>query len=327
MREHNKYGAQRAIPLDLFLYSCLEYERLRRSSPEGTEEIQGHPSLKSEPEQGTKGFEDDSVSELDDVVAWYRCQFQSLAGQEVLSSENLSSVVIPTVLLGIDVASFTLRSKGSRVPFYIADEITRDPFWSEFDGLVVQHFSAYAEFMMTYYHWCFSEERENLVEPGSRPPVGRFAPRFPRSQKFKDRNSFSPQGRRNQDSDDRHGRPSRPQRKFDDRNRGDHERGGFRGNPNSGPRSEASRKAEELALKDVAKAVREFKGKPETEEVLLAPTNSFCRRLQHRHINEAGFFSRSIGEGQDRAVKITRIKQPSDESSNFSDVNDGGDSE
>ena len=57
---------------------------------------------------------------------------------------------------------------------------------------------------------------------------------------------------------------------------------------------------------DVYKAVRNLQKDSELEEVVLKPANSFYRRMQHEKAMEAGFKSFSVGEGQDRAVRLAR---------------------
>jgi predicted RNA-binding protein Jag len=42
------------------------------------------------------------------------------------------------------------------------------------------------------------------------------------------------------------------------------------------------------------------------EEVFLKPVNSFYRRIQHQYAVDKGFESCSVGEGNERGVKVAK---------------------
>jgi predicted RNA-binding protein Jag len=44
----------------------------------------------------------------------------------------------------------------------------------------------------------------------------------------------------------------------------------------------------------------------EVEEVFLKPMNSFYRRIQHQYAVDKGFESCSVGEGNERGVKVSK---------------------
>ncbi len=62
----------------------------------------------------------------------------------------------------------------------------------------------------------------------------------------------------------------------------------------------------EAALAEVDQAIAQLRSDTSVEEVMLKPTNSFYRRIQHQKIVDAGFHSFSVGEGPSRAVKVAR---------------------
>ena len=82
-----------------------------------------------------------------------------------------------------------------------------------------------------------------------------------------------------------------------------------RGNSNNrGNDKKSSANREKVALIDVNNAVKKLKKDDSVEEVVLKPTNSFYRRLQHKHAISQGFESISRGEGNDRGGCEARAK-------------------
>jgi predicted RNA-binding protein Jag len=59
-------------------------------------------------------------------------------------------------------------------------------------------------------------------------------------------------------------------------------------------------------LREVDDALGKLREDSSLQSVKLKPTNSFYRRVQHQKIVDSGFESSSVGEGADRAVKVTR---------------------
>ncbi|NDE18108.1 hypothetical protein EBZ80_24635 [bacterium] len=59
-------------------------------------------------------------------------------------------------------------------------------------------------------------------------------------------------------------------------------------------------------MAEVDKAVELLNSDANLAFVDLPPTNSFQRRKQHHAVMEHGFKSSSVGEGKDRAVRVSR---------------------
>lgn len=372
MRDKDSRTSDRSVPLDYFMFSCLEFERLYKSSLGKVEKIKGHPDLAgfsiarnldkdlNKNTDQTPADEQPSVdtaapaihasdehedageingnlkepekplpkSDLDlcleDLICWYQVTFPSLCAYNALSRDILAEVVGPTVLLSFDLIRFSV-AKSEPIPTFNEKIAETSSFWLELNQLIEKRFPVYAPFITSYLHWTFGEEKVESIEPGSRPPVGRFSPRFGRGSGSHDGprdhdGPRRPRGPRTRGPENSQGfQNDRPYRGDRGRDRGDDRRpprDRYRDNHGNGHgdrgdfRAENARRAEEKALKDVARALRELKADSALEEVLLLPTNSFLRRLQHRHINQAGFYSGSIGEGQNRAIKVTRVPGP-----------------
>ena len=70
--------------------------------------------------------------------------------------------------------------------------------------------------------------------------------------------------------------------------------------------SPADEDTERHALAAVDTAMQQLKEDSGIEEVFLAPMNSFYRRIQHQYAVDQGYNSCSVGDGQERGVKVSR---------------------
>ena len=142
---------------------------------------------------------------------------------------------------------------------------------------------------------------------------------FDRGSKSSDRppprgsGKFSDRGSRDRGHSGGRDRGGRDRAQPGGRDRGGRDGSGRRSGrrPDSGSshhsgRDPRSGRLEEIALRDVAKALRNLRSDPGLETCILKPINSFYRRLQHQAAADEGFGSESVGEGPDRAVKIIR---------------------
>ena len=179
-------------------------------------------------------------------------------------------------------------------------------------------FHSSAQWVIQYLGWCFREEIEEVFEPGSRPPVGRYAPPPPRRESFYGaKGGRSREGERKGGSRERSQGPARKESFRDNpRKTQKHEQKPPRGSSSAAEFRKNSRKPKtgdemtqrqtETVLQEVEKALETLRRQPDIQEIRLAPQNSFYRRIQHQKIVDAGFISQSVGEGSDRAVTIQR---------------------
>jgi hypothetical protein len=151
-----------------------------------------------------------------------------------------------------------------------------------------------AALFLRYLNWSFGDYVEEVDEPGSRPPVGKHAPHFPRR---------APAGRG--------GSAGGPPREREGRPNRDRPNGSAGGPPKRGRDADrgGGRPTKDLAAavtRDVLSACKQLRADKSVDTIKLAPQNSFYRRVQHSCVSEEGFYSFSDGEGALRSVVVTR---------------------
>ena len=334
------------VTVDYFLYSCLEQERLERAKKDSKEHAIKWPVLGAPgTEEGAVAPAAVSAAELGDLLcqlfAWYRDNFAALTSKRALDHEQLIEVAPPFVALCRDLADLHKQKTGSYLPPFPTTEGEPAAVWTEINASLASCFPTHQHLFKRYLQWTYATEKTEEFIPGSRPPIGRFAPpHLPRTGPGRDSGRSGP-GR---DSGGRGGRPERgPVRgrgpdKGPDQDRdgqGDKEERpraprpqastssaeGSDRRPQQGQRKpqgdqarrrrgpeneEQTTRLKEKALAEVVQAISTMKTDSSVSEVALNPTNSFYRRIQHQEIVDAGFVSNSVGEGSERAVKISR---------------------
>ena len=322
------------VTVDYFLYSCLEQERLERAKKDGKEHAIKWPVL------GLPSTEDGVIvpaavaaAELGELLsqlfAWYRDNFAVLTTKRILDHEQLVEVVPPFVGLCRDLADLHKQKTGNDLPPFPATESEPAAVWTEINAGLTSFFPTHQHLFKRYLQWTYVTEKTEEFVPGSRPPVGRFAPPpLPRTSTSRDggrsgRPERGPTRGRGPDKGfrqereghgDRGQRPkaSRPQAEAatdgsDRRPYQPRKTQGDQARRRRGPENEEqTARLKEKALAEVAQAISTMKTDSSVSEVALNPTNSFYRRIQHQEIVNAGFVSNSVGEGPERAVKISR---------------------
>lgn len=194
---------------------------------------------------------------------------------------------------------------------------------------LVKHFPHMGSAIVRYLDWYRAPEALRNPSPRTRPPVGRYAPSpFAKSAAAKggsdrsgsDRGERGPRSEANNRSPDHEGKAAGTDRMGRQQRFGASKLG--RGNSNGaaprGPRkherdgrgggasSRQPQHTEADAMRDAKKGIERLQKDASVDEVTLSPTNSFFRRAQHKLIGDKGFFSYSVGEASQRAVRISR---------------------
>jgi len=320
------------VPLDYFLYSCLERERLEKSTVGDNQPHIAWPLLPrvgdTGPAAALAGPQFGSL--LRSLLTWYRDQFPELSEGKALDHEHLITVVPPVVGLARDVARLYLEKAHENLPLY--DKSSRpDAAWVDIEAALKEAFPKIQHLILRYLQWSHAAEVKDVFEPGSRPPVGRFAPPpLPRTMGVRDggrpdrgnrpdrgpRNDAPPARAEQEPAATVRHEPGAPGH----RGPGDAHRAPKADRGDRAPRREGGRpprsahpEGEEqtarltvAALAEVDHAINALLGSPDQRSITLKPTNSFYRRLQHQKIVDAGYDSSSAGEGSDRAVQISR---------------------
>lgn len=320
--------AEPEVSLDYFLYSCFEAEKLKKGQPVKHSAVI-ETLLHDEQTLGLDEFYDGLL----DTVSFYKAQYPDFGTDGPITMTTLNDIVPPFVDLHRDirvlVESFT---KTNEVNF-LRDQLSLSPMWQSVERVISSSFPRNHDIFLKFLFWSFAEKGPDEDEVGQRPPIGRFSPFASRAPRFGDRSG--PSGGKRRDGGSRFGgdRDRGPRGGDRDRgprndrgDRGDRQpRADFEGNrgdrprrdrgegrrdrgPKEGPRAPRDRdpRVEEESIAVVVKAARELRDNPGMLEFKLPPANSYYRLLQHQQVKKEGFFSRSEGEGQERALVITR---------------------
>lgn len=312
------------VPMDYFLYSCLEHERTAQAVRGDDVDETGWPVLASYIADTSSDTEFASMplaGLLTRLCAWYRDTYEALTEIRVIDYESLLEVVEPLVRLNKDISLLYKTRTGEDLPDY-EGSVGNNKFWDDIISTVGEYFRNHAHLYVRYIQWSHAAIEEEDFIPGDRPPVGRFAPRYSSSRPPSD----GPRGGGRPERGGRDGRSGgrgndrRPPRgdarppRGDRNDRGD--RGGDRGDrgPRRDKRGGEGRKHREdvdaklmdEAMAEVDRAIESLRSDESMDEVLLKPQNSFYRRIQHQKIVDSGYHSFSVGEGPDRAVRVAR---------------------
>lgn len=327
------------VPMDYFLYSCLEHERTAQATRSEADEDFGWPALIShianpngDPEFKTMPL----AALLTRMTAWYRDTFPALTEISVIDYESLLEIVDPLVNLNRDISLlYKVRTEEDLPDF--EGSVGNNKYWDDIISTISEYFRNSGHLYIRYIQWSHAAVTESdNINVGDRPPVGRYAPRYntpfqsgPRGGGNSgggrpDRGNERSGGRdgNNRNAPSGGGRPDRGPRPDRGNDRGgprasnDNQRGG-QNRPQrdgGGPRDGGGRKHRDdvdsqlldSAMAEVDQAIESLRTNESMDEVLLKPQNSFYRRIQHQKIVDMGYHSFSVGEGPDRSVRVAR---------------------
>ena len=289
------------VPIDYFLFTCLEHERTQRAAaaaaPEADEAVvdKGRwpimvgATLESLPGE-LKAM--DLKGLLGRMSLWYAAQYPEMVEETPLDHIMLNQIVEPFMKFTLDLADLVLLKTGT--------------YYAYFDRFL---------------RWAFADVEPEEIEEGSRPPVGKNMPNF--------RGNRPPQGGGGQNQRGGHGGGGHRQGQHSGGQGGGHRQGqgqhgggqgggqgrdqrGNRGGQHSGQQGggqgrdqQADAETEKLALASVDEAMAKINSGT-VEEVFLKPMNSFYRRIQHQYAVDKGYESCSVGEGNERGVKVSK---------------------
>lgn len=317
------------IPLDLFLFSCFEQEQLLKATATSDSSGTRWPVLAHDETTENASYLNETSFEavVQRMVGWYREHFPAMASRAPLNHEALPTVVPSMVALDKDLEKLHQSKLQSSLPLFLSPSTPPSAEWSVILSAVTAAFPNYSKFFVPYLQWSHGAEVVEEFVPGSRPPIGRYAPPpLRRDGPGGRRGSGGPSDRPGSKGprSGRDGRSARPdqrppmpkkgrdgQKSSDGRSRSprrDHEDRPARRDRQAPPRPSESetQRLTEVALREVDEALGKLREDSSLQFVKLKPTNSFYRRVQHQKIVDSGFESSSVGEGADRAVQVTR---------------------
>jgi len=299
---HTELSAER------FIFACYESVKIH-------EKIEG--LFKKEFEWPYSGVHKETsfVSALSQMLEWhFDNHFRDLA-KNALNLANLTYVSIHMAHLEKDFRRICST-------YGMIDSRDGRPIPAALNDLILaieQIFSTnLKDLSKSFFTWLYSKPKLSVVDFNQVPPVGRFARmvinarnRQPSSSPaFQEKPFEIEAGPEMGDNENR--RPTRDAslRKDPDsspnRNARPKQARLDRGPRERKPDQEKDMEQEAATLALVDQAMQSLSANLDLKEIILAPQNSYYRRLQHQKAVDAGFISDSVGEGKERSVKISR---------------------
>lgn len=324
MKQRVELQKGRNVPIDYFLFTCLEHERTQRAaSPttEGADEstinkgrwpIMVGATLESLPGE-LKSM--DLKGLMGRMSLWYAAQYPEMVEETPLDHIMLNQIVEPFMKFTLDLADLVLLKTGTALPAHNADTEESKLVWQTISTALKEDFPGYYAYFDRFLRWAFADVEPEEIEEGSRPPVGKNMPNFRGNRQPQGGGQHQRGGGQHQRGGQHHGGGHRGQH-----GGGQHGGGGQRGHNGGGQRNhqhnkprhgggghnqQADAETEKLALAAVDDAIGKITS-GEVEEVFLKPMNSFYRRIQHQYAVDKGFESCSVGEGNERGVKVSK---------------------
>lgn len=328
------------VPIDYFLYSCLEHERTQRAQFGDDMPTAGRWPLMV---GATKDHAPPEFAAIElkglmtRMCLWYAAQYPEMVEEIPLDHEVLNQVVAPFMRFTLDLADLVLLKTEKSLPSHNAATEESMALWNLIAEVLKEEMPGYHGYFIRFLKWAFADIEPQEFEPGSRPPVGKNMPNFRSMQSSGGGQGHQGGGghRDNRGPRDSGGGGHRPQHQGRQGqggpqggghrdNRGPRDSGGPRDN-NRGPRDnnprnhnnkpkfggpgpsnqQADAETEKMALGAVDEAISKIQS-GSVEEVFLKPVNSFYRRIQHQYAVDKGFESCSVGDGNERGVKVSK---------------------
>ena len=265
---------------------------------------------------------------LSRMCLWYAAQYPEMVEEVALDYEMLNQVVDPFMNFVLDLSDLVLLKTEAALPSHNQDTDISRTVWEIIGTVLKEEFPGYHSYYIRFLKWAFADIQPEEIEPGSRPPVGKNMPNFRAMRSAQGgghsgggqggggqrdhRPDHNRGGGRGDQSRDRDGRGNRqPSQHGGGRDqhggRGHHQN--QRNRPQQGGggghNQQADAETERAALASVDEAIAKITS-GESEEIFLKPMNSFYRRIQHQYAVDKGFESCSVGEGNERGVKVSK---------------------
>lgn len=259
------------VTVDYFLYVCFEAEKIQIQNETRTQPWQPLTDAEWTSKLDTSAL----PSAVRELVKHYTTCFPTLSDGQPVDFARLDEVVQPFVEFTIELRNLVKAATEEALVF----DPNSEP-WASLINSVEQSMPGGQKLMKRYLEWTYSSYTEEVDEPGSRPPVGKHAPYFPRKPLSR--------GPARSNSDNR-------------------DRGQNRSNQgNRKPREKSSKDLAGPVIKEAEAACRKLREQADLESIKLAPQNSYYRRMQHNCVGKEGFHSSSYGEGAKRCIVVTR---------------------
>jgi hypothetical protein len=324
-KERIEMARGKNIPIDHFLYSCLEHERTQRAQHGDDIPTAGRWPLMigatAEAPPADFGVQTLKVL-IGRLCGWYAAQYHETVEEIPLDHEVLNHIVAPFMKLTLDLSDLVLLKTGTSLPAHNSSSEESQALWGDIAFALKDSFPGYHGYFIRFLKWAFADIEPEEFEPGSRPPVGKNLPNF-RAIANAQNHTAQQQGQQPRNNnrgggqDRQHNRPhnggGRDHRGGGQPHRGSNQNTHHNSNrqhnkprhPGGPHNQQADSEIEKSALAAVDDAIAKIQS-GSVEEVFLKPMNSFYRRIQHQYAVDKGFESCSVGEGNERAVRVSK---------------------
>lgn len=329
------------VPIDYFLFTCLEHERTKRATAAddtqanvGRWPIMVGATVESLPPE-LRDMETKAL--MSRMSLWYAAQYPEMVEEIPLDHVMLNQIVAPFMKFTLDLADLVLLKTGTPLPSHNAATPESETVWATIKTVLKEDFPGYYAYYERFLRWAFADIEPEEIEEGSRPPVGKNMPNFrgnrqptggpppqrnhqggghgggqgggqgggPGGKRFGQNQGQGGGQRDNRGRDNSRGGGRDFNRDGGRDNNRDNNRGPHkpRHGGGQGGGQQADAEIETQALAAVEEAISKINA-GSAEEVFLKPMNSFYRRIQHQHAVDKGYESCSVGEGNERGVKV-----------------------
>ncbi len=289
LRNQYNEALGKAISQDYFVFTCFEEEKTQRFLKAG------NPQRFQWEESAEEGEELD-LSILARFFAHYKEVFPELAGTGPLDYKKHGEILSFFVTMVLDLEYLLEKKFGLSLPILqrnMKPASKYEQIWQAVAENVEATFSPFSRYMLAYLRWSYEAAPPINIELKNLPPVGRYLPLLYASQKAAMRQAFAQERAKNKGPE------------------GTRSRGNGNDDDEASPRSTKAQEKE--ALDEVDEVLAKIKDQDEPINILLKPQNSYLRRVQHKKVKEAGFDSKSEGEGKLRALRILGPRPTADE--------------
>jgi hypothetical protein len=326
MKQRVELARGKNVPIDYFLFTCLEHERTQRAQfgedlpTSGRWPFMVGATAENPPADfGTQNLK----TLLNRMCGWYAAQHPDLVEEIPLDYEVLNQIVAPFMNFTLDLADLVFLKTATSLPSHNANTDESQAVWNEVSDVMKEFFPGYFGYFIRFLKWAFADLEPEEFEPGSRPPVGKNMPNFraianAQHQPVQRNNNNQGGGGHHRNSNGGGGNHQRQHQRQhgggnhnqqgggrDNRHQNRNHQQNFSNKPQQRSNSPADAEIEKTALAAVDDAMRRISA-GEVEEVFLKPMNSFYRRIQHQYAVDKGFESCSVGEGNERGVKVSK---------------------
>ena len=167
IRERFRAAATKEVVLDYFLYSCFEYEKAKGENA-------FLPRYPQRPAAGT-----DWDESLRNMLQYYKGAYPALGKATLMNHELMEDLLPAFVTMAKDFREIVQSATSEPVPQFKSNAgAVQMPFWGKAHAMIVAEFPNHGKFLQRYLEWTHGFFEEEKYEPGSRPPVGKYAPSY-----------------------------------------------------------------------------------------------------------------------------------------------------